>query len=111
MTGEGSVDTRAYTIELYEIVSSFPEGKRRDFLLTFLTREKNPVVGFGLSAFLGSFGVDRFYRGQVFLGILKLVTFGGFGIWTLVDWFITAGAIRETNITLARELKISMQPV
>jgi len=36
----------------------------------------------------GAIGVDRFMRGQVGLGILKIITIGGFGIWSLFDWII-----------------------
>lgn len=51
-----------------------------------------------LSLFLGVFGVDRFYLGKVGTGILKLVTFGGFGIWYLIDLIlILAGSMKSAN--------------
>jgi TM2 domain-containing membrane protein YozV len=49
---------------------------------------KNKDILVLLAAFLGTFGVDRFYRGQIGLGIVKLITLGGCGIWAFVDTLI-----------------------
>lgn len=56
------------------------------------------VVTWLLSWLLGGLGVDRFYLGKVGTGLLKLVTFGGFGIWYLIDLILVlAGAARDTH--------------
>ncbi|QMT98783.1 TM2 domain-containing protein [Mycoplasma tullyi] len=41
-----------------------------------------------LSFFLGGLGVDRFYAGRTGLGIAKLLTGGGLGVWALIDFII-----------------------
>lgn len=43
------------------------------------------TVALVLSILVGELGVDRFYTGSITLGILKLLTFGGCGIWWIID--------------------------
>lgn len=50
--------------------------------------EKSFLATWLLSLFLGNLGIDRFYLGQIGLGIGKLVTCGGCGVWALVDLII-----------------------
>lgn len=53
-----------------------------------IPRQRHFLAVFFLSFMWGTFGVDRFYLGKVGTGILKLVSFGGFGLWTLIDMVI-----------------------
>jgi TM2 domain-containing membrane protein YozV len=52
----------------------------------------------------GHFGIDRFLLGEVGLGVAKLLTCGGLGIWTIVDWFLIMGRTRELNMQRIQQL-------
>lgn len=66
---------------------------RRRFLRQ---RECNWTSGYrwttalALSVTLGGFGADRFYLGHWQEGVGKLFSFGGLGVWTLVDVVMVA---------------------
>jgi hypothetical protein len=60
--------------------------------------EKSWLVAVLLSVFVGTLGVDRMYVGQIGLGVLKLVTCGGLGIWALIDLILfIMDNIRDSN--------------
>lgn len=71
----------------------FPAGE-----IPGLFSEKEWIVALLLSFLLGYLGVDRFYLGQVWLGVLKLVSIGGFGIWWIIDLvMIATGSMRDRD--------------
>lgn len=60
---------------------------------------KDPFIAILLSVFLGYFGIDRFYKGDIVLGILKLLfSWITFGIWWVLDWFFVYKGIKEDNL-------------
>jgi TM2 domain-containing membrane protein YozV len=61
-------------------------------------KEVSWVLALLMSLFFGSIGVDRFIMGHIGLGILKLLTGGGFGIWWLIDVILIATKYKFSNV-------------
>ena len=59
---------------------------------------KDPTTSLIVSILAGSLGIDRFMIGDTGIGVGKLLTCGGFGIWTIIDWFMIQKATRDKNM-------------
>lgn len=63
---------------------------------------KDPTMALIVSILAGGLGIDRFMIGDTGLGLAKLLTCGGFGFWTIIDWFMIQKAAREKNMEKIR---------
>ena len=59
---------------------------------------KDPTTILIVSLLGGALGIDRFMIGDTGLGVGKLLTCGGLGIWSIIDWFMIMDATREKNM-------------
>ena len=62
------------------------------------TSDKKRLVAFLLCFLLGCLGVHRFYVGRIPSGCLQILTFGGLGIWALIDFvLILCGVFKDRD--------------
>jgi TM2 domain-containing membrane protein YozV len=59
---------------------------------------KDPTTMLIVSVVAGSLGIDRFMIGDTGLGVGKLLTCGGMGIWAIIDWFMIQKSTKEKNM-------------
>jgi len=65
---------------------------------------KDPTISLIISILVGALGIDRFLIGDIGLGIAKLLTCGGLGIWAIVDWFLIMGRTKEKNFEMFQQI-------
>lgn len=65
---------------------------------------RDPTIYLIVSILGGQLGIDRFMLGDTGIGIAKLLTCGGLGIWAIIDWFMIMPAAREKNLQLFQRM-------
>ncbi len=86
------------------MMKDLSENQKMLFTSQYDSAKKDPGTMLVLSILFGGFGVDRFMLGDMGMGIIKLLTFGGCGILTIIDWFTTKGRTHEFNRKKANEI-------
>lgn len=76
--------------EIQDIARYCPNCGAANALSVAPVSEKGFVPTLLLCFFLGAFGVHRFYVGKIGTGVLMLLTLGGLGIWSLIDFVMIA---------------------
>ncbi len=77
-----------------ERLANLPDDKSS---MMYSVEYKNPTISLVLSLLLGGYGIDRFYIGDIGIGVGKLLTCGGLWIWAIIDWFLIRDATKKAN--------------
>ena len=88
---------RFYPTDLILLKDKLNQLSDRELVALTNTDFKNPTVSLVLSILVGGYGVDRFYIGDIGLGVAKLLTAGGLGVWYIVDIFLISNKTKKNN--------------
>ena len=91
--------------ELAQWTSSLSQSQRMIFQAQYSSERKDR----GTCVILALFLYDRIWLGDTGLGILKLLTFGGCGLWGLIDIFTAGGRCDDYNRRKAEEIIGALQ--
>lgn len=93
MSNRDNFDPSQWAV-IKEKLRIFPDEQSAQILGTSFKSLKTMLI---VSIFLGGYGIDRFMLGETGLGVAKMLTCGGAGIWTIVDWFTVQQKTKEYN--------------
>jgi len=88
---------RFHTVDMLRIRENLSKMSDQELLMLNATDFKDPTISIVLSVLVGGLGVDRFYIGDVGLGVAKLLTAGGLGIWWIIDMFLIQKKTKDNN--------------
>ena len=88
------------SLSSFNYVREWLKDKDYEIAALYFANMKDPTISLVISILLGGYGVDRFYVGDIGLGVLKLITCGGAGIWWLIDIFLIMDRTKEKNIEI-----------
>ena len=77
-------------------IDNFDDSK---ISMMYMQNYKDPTISILLSVLVGSLGADRFFIGDTALRVVKLLTCGGLGIWSLIDLFLIMDATKQKNLS------------
>lgn len=83
-------------IQVREMLLQLPDEK---FALLSSMDLKDPTIMLIVSLFAGGWGIDRFLLGDTTMGVVKLLTAGGCGVISIIDWFSVQNKTKEINLT------------
>lgn len=87
-------------------VMELSDQQKATFLSDYNRRKRSVVLMLLLALF---FPIQLFFLGRIGLGILFLITGGGFGVWYVIEWFLTPGRVRKYNESLAMQIVQDLQ--
>lgn len=90
-------------MDLAQINAILPELTDAQLQMVSSVDYRDPTMMLVLSILVGGLGVDRFMLGDTGLGVLKLITGGGLGIWWLIDIFTVENRAKEYNMEMFNE--------
>lgn len=99
------------TMDLMAIKEHLDKMSDKELVMLNSMDFKDPTISLLLSVIVGGFGIDRFYIGDTGLGVLKLLTGGGLGVWWIVDMFVITGKTKKNNIKDFHEVLVIQEAV
>lgn len=98
-------------LHIAQLLTGMTEEQAEQFARVYRTRRKDPTVTLltALLVFIGFGGINRFYLGQIGMGLLYFLTLGVCVIGSVVDMFNHKKLTARYNIEQAEEVAMMIR--